>query len=479
MERSPACPRRGPAGRRLRAQRLPADRPGRQCHGDRQARGDGPGRLYRYRHHRRRGTRRGLEQGPRGKRARRRQALRQPGLRHHAGHRRQFGDGQLLDAIARGRGQGARDAGRGRRPPVASAGHRTAHPRRLRRTSGQPAQGQLRFAGRCGGGTAGAGKSAIEGSQGLPPDRSPGAARRRSRQDRRQCAIHPRRQPARHAGRPAPAPAAVRRHGEIVRRHGDQGDSGGGRGGPGAARRGGGRQGLLGGEARPRRAQGRVGREQGREAWFRGADGGVPQARRATRQARAQGRRRRQGGGRGDPQDRRQLRVPVPRPCADGAAGRGGQADRRQLRDLGRRPVPDRRPGQRGAHRRAEAGAGEDQYALRRRQLRPARQRLVGLYRRGGIDRQGAGRQRRAGEAAMDPRGRHPRRFLPADVLPPARSRARRRRQAGRLATSHRRPVDPGRHAVRRGDGQGRHRRHLGGRRRQPALCGARMSRSS
>ena len=74
--------------------------------------------------------------------------------------------------------------------------------------------------------------------------------------------------------------------------------------------------------------------------------------------------------------------------------------------------------------RRARSAAGEHPHAVCGRQLRPARQHGVGLHRRGGLDRQGAGRRRHADQAAVDARGRHPRRPLSADVLPQARSGA-------------------------------------------------------
>ena len=107
---------------------------------------------------------------------------------------------------------------------------------------------------------------------------------------------------------------------------------------------------------------------------------------------------------------------------------------------------------------------------LRRRQLRPARQHGLRLYRRGGVDRQGARRQRHAGQAAMDARRRHSRRALSPALPPPLEAALDDERPAGRLAASHRRPVDHGRHVVRRRHGQRRHRRHLRRGRGQSAL---------
>ena len=101
---------------------------------------------------------------------------------------------------------------------------------------------------------------------------------------------------------------------------------------------------------------------------------------------------------------------------------------------------------------RAEAGGGEDQHALRRRQLRSARESGRRLRRRGGVDRQGARRRRQARLPVKlvwtredDMQGG----LLPARLLPHAEGRARRRRQRRRLAAPHRRPVDHRRHAVR------------------------------
>ena len=85
-----------------------------------------------------------------------------------------------------------------------------------------------------------------------------------------------------------------------------------------------------------------------------------------------------------------------------------------------------------------EAGAGEDQHALCRRQLRPARESAVGLSGGSGAHRQGDQRQS-AGQAAVDARGRHARRLLPSDVLPHAARRTRRapaRSSRGSIASS-------------------------------------------
>ena len=88
--------------------------------------------------------------------------------------------------------------------------------------------------------------------------------------------------------------------------------------------------------------------------------------------------------------------------------------------------------------------AGQHPYAVCRRQLRPARQRRIGLHRRGGIDCQGLRGRRHADQAAVDARGRPPRRAVSADVLSQARGGPEREEGAHRLAACHRRPVHHG-----------------------------------
>ena len=85
---------------------------------------------------------------------------------------------------------------------------------------------------------------------------------------------------------------------------------------------------------------------------------------------------------------------PVSGARADGAARCGRETRRRQLRDLGGDQFQTVDQAQRGGDRGAQAGAGEDPHAARRRQLRPARQHGLRLHRRGGLGRQGARRQR-------------------------------------------------------------------------------------
>ena len=115
----------------------------------------------------------------------------------------------------------------------------------------------------------------------------------------------------------------------------------------------------------------------------------VQAARRDARQGRAQRRRRRQGA-RGRREDARgDVRVSLSRACGDGADELRGQARRRPLRGLERRAVPDRRPASRS---RKTVGLKPEQvqaqHALRRRQLRPAREPGIRLRARGGVDRQ-------------------------------------------------------------------------------------------
>ena len=96
--------------------------------------------------------------------------------------------------------------------------------------------------------------------------------------------------------------------------------------------------------------------------------------------------RRRQSG-------QRRLRFPLPRPCRDGADELRRPPQGRWLRSVERRAVPDRRsgPGRRAV--RPQAGAGQTQHALRRRQFRAPGLYAVGLRAGGGAHRQGDQRQ--------------------------------------------------------------------------------------
>ncbi len=97
-----------------------------------------------------------------------------------------------------------------------------------------------------------------------------------------------------------------------------------------------------------------------------------------------------------------QLRVPVLGARADGTARCGHQAQRQQLRDLGGRPIPNDRSGERRAHGGVGSAASKHSHALRRRQLRPARQPGFRLHRRSRVHRQGVRRRRHADQAAVD-----------------------------------------------------------------------------
>ncbi len=83
------------------------------------------------------------------------------------------------------------------------------------------------------------------------------------------------------------------------------------------------------------------------------------------------------------------VRVPVPRACVDGAAELRRADHGRRLRDLERRADAHARPGHDRRVPRHQARAGEDQHALRRRQLRPSRQSARRLPARRRGDREG------------------------------------------------------------------------------------------
>ena len=106
------------------------------------------------------------------------------------------------------------------------------------------------------------------------------------------------------------------------------------------------------------------------------------------------------------------------------------------MRNLERRTIPDRRPARGREAAGSAAAERNDSSALRRRQLRPARESDVRLRRRGGGDRQGGGRQR-SGQARVDARRGHARRLLPADVRAYAQGGSR-SRKASIVAWQHR-----------------------------------------
>ncbi len=432
--------RRGGNGR-LRSERVSAGRHRRQCHRDRQACGNGAGRLYRPCHHRRRGARRRLGARAGGKRAGRCQALCQPGVRHDAGHGRKLGNGQFLAAASRSRRQGARRA-RGRRCQAVE--HRARGARR-RQGSDHPrrhaAACDVRILGSRGPFHGRSRQGRAQGPAGFQVDRATCAAGGRSGQVRRQCAIHVGHRIPRHARGFAPACAAVRGDGAGLRRDGRLRGPRGGQNRASAARNRRDRQQFLGRQARPRRSRGELGREPCREAQLGRADGRLSAPRRAARTLGAQAGRCRRRPARRGAHDLRRLRVSLPGACPHGAPRCGGQAHRGQLRNLGGRPVPNHRPIERRKDLRPHARAGHHSHALCGRQLRPARQRVVRFHRRGGLDREGARCGRYADQTAVDARRRHRRGSVSTHVLPQARGGAERARRAQQLEARHRRPV--------------------------------------
>ena len=177
--------RRSGCRRALRAQCLPAHRRRQQRDGHRQARRDGPGRLHRHRHHRRGGTRCRLDAGAGRERARRCEALCQSRLRHDAGNRRQLGDGQLLDAAARGRRQGARDAARRGRQGMEGARRRSDRRTSVVYHAASKRQASFGSLVATAATPAGSGHGDAQGPQGFQADRPRRAARRRAGEVRR------------------------------------------------------------------------------------------------------------------------------------------------------------------------------------------------------------------------------------------------------------------------------------------------------
>ena len=202
-----------------------------------------------------------------------------------------------------------------------------------------------------------------------------------------------------------------------------------------------------------------VGRAAAERVARRRTAGGIQGAGARSRASSAERRRCRQGAGRAAKTHRGGVRVALPRPRADGAAELRRRLRRRRLRDLDRQQFQTIDQDDRRAGPRAEARAGQDPHAVRRRRLRPARQcrRRTTSSRR--CRSQGVGGQG-AGQAGLDARGRHPRRLLPADVR--AHADGRRSTRGGNVAGWQHRIVGQsiiGRHAVRADHGQGRHRR--------------------
>ena len=134
-ERAGAAARQ--SGRPVRAQCLHPHRSCRQDHAGHAAGGNGPGRLYRHPHDPRRRTRCRFRRGDARACAAQRQALWQSPVRH-SGHRQFQFHPRVLETVARGRRDGAGDAGGSRGRPMAGrsgellGGERQGHAQRER-----------------------------------------------------------------------------------------------------------------------------------------------------------------------------------------------------------------------------------------------------------------------------------------------------------------------------------------------------------
>ena len=144
---------------------------------------------------------------------------------------------------------------------------------------------------------------------------------------------------------------------------------------------------------------------------------------------------------------------------------------RRRAPDL-RRAVPVDRPADGRGHHGPQARTGQDRDGLGRRLVRPPRGADRRTTCRSRHDRQGDRRQG-AGQAGLDPRGRHQGRLLPAVLRPQGHGGDRAGRHAGRMAATAS-PASRSWPAPRRGDdGQGRRRRRPRSRapRTSPTRC--------
>ena len=200
-----------------------------------------------------------------------------------------------------------------------------------------------------------------------------------------------------------------------------------------------GREALTGGVGRQRRGDARLRRADGRvsSSLASGTDAAVARNERRCRR-----------GDRERGQDRRgDVRVPLSRARRAGAAGRGGADAGRRARDLGRASDARSLPGVAAADRRHPARQGEAARDDDRRRLRPARGDRCRRHRRGGgrSPRRSAGRRR--SRCSGPARTTWPAAATGRCTSTRDQRRARRGRQPGRLAASHRRPVDPDRHA--------------------------------
>jgi|HubBroStandDraft_1064217.scaffolds.fasta_scaffold36424_3 hypothetical protein len=250
-------PPRGSRGRRpvgLRTECVLAHRRGQQRDHHCQACRDGSGRLHRHCHGTRRRARRRLGAGAGGKRSCECEALRQFSLRHAAGDGRQLGDGEFLDAAARGRRQGPRDAAHCGLPGVENSGGRTQRRQGSGLAPRQQPPSNLRRAGGQGRGAAGTGQGDAQRPERFQADRAPTPEGRCTFQSRRHRSIHAGCRIARHACRAAQTAATLRGDREIVRCLRRRCRAGCGESSASAAWRGGDREEFLGRQARPRRS---------------------------------------------------------------------------------------------------------------------------------------------------------------------------------------------------------------------------------
>ena len=378
-------------------------------------------------------------------------------------------------------GPAARSRRRGTRAPHRGGGQAVGRRCRLRspsrRASSKRAGGKSATFGELAGAGAAdraAGPVQAEGSERLEADRHQQAAEgRHAAEVQRHGDLHHRRQAAEHADVPHRASAALSRQGRS------RSIAAPALAVPGvkevfavlAGRRRAGRR-LLGGEEGPRRAEDRRGTRAGTEA--RSTDQIVKEY---VDLASKQGAIARNDGDtdaalsgaakvhRGD------LRVPVSGARADGAEQLRHPPHRRRRRRDEFRLARSRRSTR--ASPPAVLGLkpeqGEDQHAACRRQLRPPRD---AGRRHGGGSRRGAQRRAAQGpdQGAVDARGRHQGRPLPADLRAQAARRRRRGRQHRRLGPGDRRPVVHEGLAVRSRHDEGRRRPDDGRGRQHAAL---------
>ena len=209
---------------------------------------DGPGRDDRHAHAARRGARHRLGQHHHRVGAGRR-ALRQPELRRPAADGRQQQHARHVEAAARGRVHGARDARLRRRQGLGRGRQHVLHAEGRRGARRQRSPRHLRVAGGQGGRAAGAEERPAQGSEGVHAARHRRPAARHPGQGERVGRVRRRRQAPRTAGGARGALPRVRRQGgQLQCRQGEGRARREARGADQHRRRGGGRR-LLGGLA--------------------------------------------------------------------------------------------------------------------------------------------------------------------------------------------------------------------------------------